>query len=35
MEIVEHWHETIKNYRYDGDVSVIRFLILTDLIEFC
>ena len=22
MEIVGYWHETIKNYRYDGDVSV-------------
>ena len=22
MEVVEYWHGTIKNYRYDGDVSV-------------
>ena len=21
MEVVEYWHGTIKNYRYDGDVS--------------
>jgi hypothetical protein len=21
MTVVEYWHETIKNYRYDGDVS--------------
>jgi hypothetical protein len=21
MKIVGYWHETIKNYRYDGDVS--------------
>ena len=21
MKVVEYWHETIKNYRYDGDVS--------------
>ena len=21
MKIVEYWHGTIKNYRYDGDVS--------------
>ena len=24
MKVVEYWHETIKNYRYDGDVSVVR-----------
>ena len=25
MKVVEYWHGTIKNYRYDGDVSgVIR-----------
>ena len=22
MKVVEYWHGTIKNYRYDGDVSV-------------
>ena len=21
MKVVEYWHEAIKNYRYDGDVS--------------
>ena len=21
MKVVEYWHGTIKNYRYDGDVS--------------
>ena len=21
MKVVEYWHETIKNYKYDGDVS--------------
>ena len=21
VEIIGYWHETIKNYRYDGDVS--------------
>ena len=32
MKVVEYWHETIKNYRYDGDVSeghgtvVLRFM---------
>ena len=23
MKVVEYWHGTIKNYRYDGDVSHI------------
>ena len=27
MEIVEYWHGTIKNYRYDGDVSASPSLI--------
>ena len=22
MKVVEYWHGTIKNYRYDGDVSI-------------
>jgi hypothetical protein len=22
VKVVEYWHETIKNYRYDGDVSM-------------
>ena len=21
MKVVEYWHGTIKNYRYDGDIS--------------
>ena len=24
MKVVEYWHETIKNYRYDEDVSLCR-----------
>ena len=24
MKVVEYWHGTIKNYRYDGDVSSAR-----------
>jgi hypothetical protein len=27
MKVVEYWHETIKNYRYDGDVSASPSLI--------
>ena len=27
MKVVEYWHGTIKNYRYDGDVSVSPSLI--------
>ena len=27
MEVVEYWHGTIKNYRYDGDVSASPSLI--------
>ena len=23
MKVVEYWHGTIKNYRYDGDVSAV------------
>ena len=26
MEVVEYWHGTIKNYRYDRDVSCSHFL---------
>ena len=29
MKVVEYWHETIKNYRYDGDVSLNSALIPT------
>ena len=29
MKVVEYWHETIKNYRYDGDVSVSSMMITT------
>ena len=25
MEVVEYWHGTIENYRYDGDVSTSYF----------
>ena len=25
MKVEEYWHGTIKNYRYDGDVSSIKF----------
>ena len=25
MKVVEYWHETIKRYRYDGDVSVCQW----------
>ena len=24
MKVVEYWHGTIKNYRYDGDVSTTQ-----------
>ena len=24
MKVIEYWHETIKNYIYDGDVSYPR-----------
>ena len=24
MKVVEYWHGTIKNYRYDGDVSMTK-----------
>jgi len=24
MKVVDYWHETIKNYRYDGDVSISK-----------
>ena len=27
VKVVEYWHGTIKNYRYDGDVSVSPSLI--------
>ena len=27
VEIVGYWHETMKNYRYDGDVSASPSLI--------
>ena len=27
MEVVEYWHGTSKNYRYDGDVSAFPSLI--------
>ena len=27
VEVVKYWHETIKNYRYDGDVSASPSLI--------
>jgi hypothetical protein len=27
MKVVEYWHGTIKNYRYDGDVSAFPSLI--------
>ena len=27
MKVVEYWHETIKNYRYDGDISASLSLI--------
>ena len=26
MKVVKYWHGTIKNYRYDGDVSYIKLL---------
>ena len=29
MKVVEYWHGTIKNYRYDGDVSVLLVLMHT------
>ena len=29
MKVVEYWHGTIKNYRYDGDVSAPPSLIPT------
>ena len=28
MKVVEYWHGTIKNYRYDGDVSLDRALMI-------
>ena len=28
MKVVEYWHGTIKNYRYDGDVSYTFMLAL-------
>ena len=30
MKVVEYWHGTIKNYRYDGDVSATDYSVLTD-----
>ena len=27
VKVVKYWHETIKNYRYDGDVSASPSLI--------
>ena len=27
MKVIEYWHGTIKNYRYDGDVSASASLI--------
>ena len=24
VKVVEYWHGTIKNYRYDGDISIIK-----------
>ena len=29
MKVVEYWHGTIKNYRYDGDVLVTSIQALT------
>ena len=29
MKVVEYWHGTIKNYRYDGDVSYIDLYVST------
>lgn len=29
MKVVGYWHETIKNYRYDKDVSASRMLVPT------
>ena len=29
VKVVEYWHGTIKNYRYDGDVSASPSLIPT------
>ena len=28
MKVVEYWHGTIKNYRYDGDISVDYSLLI-------
>ena len=28
MKVVEYWHGTTKNYRYDGDVSQIKVEVL-------
>ena len=25
MKVEEYWHGTIKNYRYDGDVSILLY----------
>ena len=35
MKVVEYWHGTIKNYRYDGDVSSFSGTMerATDLLE--
>ena len=32
MKVVEYWHETIKIYRYDGDVLVV-YIPVTPVIE--
>ena len=42
MKVVEYWHGTIKNYRYDGDVSTASYgkviymdcLCLVEMINF-
>ena len=28
MKVVEYWHGTIKNYRYDGDVSMSGVIVV-------
>ena len=30
MKVEEYWHGTIKNYRYDGDVSVNYSLLIME-----
>ena len=31
VKVVEYWHGTIKNYRYDEDVSLLLLLFVLDL----